>query len=80
MPMPMNMTMYMMPMHFSFNSTNIYLFNGLTSDSLTGYLVWLLGIAVVSFGVQCLEYLRTQHHNRELRELAIQEKAQHTQL
>lgn len=74
MPMPMNMTMYMMPMHFSFNTTNIYLFYGLKSDSLLGYLLWLVGIVLVSFGVQTLEYARTQYHNKQLRELAIQEK------
>jgi len=36
--MDMNMTMYMMPMYFSFTETNIYLFKDFTSSSFLTYM------------------------------------------
>ena len=74
--MEMNMTMYMMPMYFSFTETNTYLFKSFTSASLLTYMLWLAGIAIISFGVQVLDYLRTQYQNKVLREIAIKQKTQ----
>lgn len=74
--MDMNMTMYMMPMYFSFTETNIYLFKDFTSSSFLTYMLWLFGIAILSCGVHALDYARTQYQNRVLRELAIQQKTQ----
>ena len=74
--MDMNMTMYMMPMYFSFTETNTYLFKDFTSSSFLTYMLWLIGIAILSCGVLALDYARTQYQNKVLRELAIQQKTQ----
>lgn len=74
--MDMNMTMYMMPMYFSFTETNTYLFKDFTSSSFLTYMLWLIGIAILSCGVHALDYARTQYQNKVLRELAIQQKTQ----
>lgn len=78
--MDMNMTMYMMPMYFSFNETNTYLFKDFTSSSFLTYMLWLIGIAILSFGVHALDFVRTQYQNKVLRELAIQQKNQRAKI
>ena len=63
------MPMMMMPMYFGCPVDNIYLFKSFTSNNAGTFIVWLIGITLLSLLVQVLTYLRTQLQNKTMREL-----------